>query len=111
MDDTRGESHARIIHFDRPWSINLQAEWNVRTGIVHVVALNALVHQAETATNNGLASAGDVIGESDTRTERSPVIVHQAFWYAILTGNTNSVEVKRNVGENRVRTEAQTRAG
>ena len=32
-----------------------EAERNVRTGVVHVVALNAFVHDAEAATNNGLA--------------------------------------------------------
>src|SRR5258707_264204 len=104
----RFQGEPGIIHFDWPGSTDLQAERNVRAGVVHVVTLNALVHDAATAANNGLATAGDVISEPDTRTERSPVIVYQALWYAVLAGNTNSVQIERNASENRVRTEAQT---
>src|SRR6185437_11442934 len=53
-----------------------QTERDVGAGVVHVVALDALVHCAEAAANHGLAAASQVIGKADARTEGGPVIVH-----------------------------------
>ena len=80
------------------------------TGVVHVVALNALVHDAEAAAHDRLAAAGQVIGEAEARTEVRPVIVHQALGNAVLSGDADAVQVERNAGENRIRAGAQTRA-
>src|SRR5207249_1522081 len=66
---------------------DVQAERNIGTGIVHVVALDALVHDAKAAANNGLAPAVEVVGKAEARTEGSPVVIHQAFGHAVLAGN------------------------
>ena len=86
----------------------MEAERNVRPGIVHVVALNAFVHDAEAAANNRLAAAGQVIGEAEARTEVGPVIVHQTLGYAVLLGDADAVQVQRNASENRVRAGAES---
>ena len=61
----RGERQSRIVELDGAGSVDLQAERNVGSGVVHVVALNALVHDAEAATNDALAVAGEVVGETE----------------------------------------------
>src|SRR5580704_12707039 len=96
---------AWVVHRDAV-ETHLQAERDVRTGVVHVVALNALIHDAESAADNGLAGSSDVIGEPDARTESSPVVVDQALGNAVLAGDANSVQVERNAGEDGVRTGA-----
>src|SRR5438046_1071654 len=58
---------------------NVQTEGDVWTGIVHVVALNALVHDGESTANDRLASTGQVISKAKMRTEGRPVVVHQAL--------------------------------
>src|SRR5882757_906994 len=105
------EREPRIIHLDRRGGINLQAERNVWTGVVHVISLNAFVHHAGATTNDRLPLAVEVVCKSDAWTECGPVIVHQALWYTVLTRNTYSVEVERNAGENRVRAGPQAWAG
>src|ERR1019366_7166584 len=72
------------------------AERNVRAGVVHVVALNAFVHQAKSAADYGLALAGDVIGKSNARTESGPVVVHQTLRDPIQTVDTHAVRIQRN---------------
>src|SRR5882762_167564 len=37
---------------------DVQTERNVRTGVIHVVALDALVHDAKSTADNRLAAAG-----------------------------------------------------
>ena len=70
------------------------AERLVRTSVVHVVALNALVHNAESAADHGCAGTGQVIGKTDTRTESRPVIRHQALRNSVLPGDTEAVHVE-----------------
>src|SRR5580700_5331259 len=100
-----------IVKLHRSRCIDLQAEGNVGSGVVHVVALNALVHDAKAATNDALPVAAEVVGETDTRTEVSPVVVHQALWNTVLLGNSNTVEVERNASENWVGAGAEAGAG
>ena len=89
---------------------DLEAERNVRAGVVHVVALNALVHDAEAAANDRLAVAGQVIGKAETRTKVRPVIVHEALRNAVLFGDADAVQVERNAGENGIRAGAEAGA-
>ena len=56
--------------------VNAGGEGNVRSSIVHVVALDALVHDAESATDDGLAVSTDVIGKSDAGTKGEPVVIY-----------------------------------
>src|SRR5580765_2552608 len=65
---TAGECDARVR---QSYAVegDAQAERNVGTGVVHVVALDALVHCAKAAANYGLATASQVIGKADARTE------------------------------------------
>src|SRR5579859_5015829 len=86
-----------------------QAKGNVRAGVVHVVALNALVHEAKTAANDGLAVSGEVIGKAKTRTESCPVVIHQALGNAILSRDADTVQVKRYARKNWVGAGAKTR--
>src|SRR5206468_8791095 len=88
---------------------DVQAERNIGTGIVHVVALDALVHDAKAAANNGLAPAVEVVGKAEARTEGSPVVIHQAFGHAVLAGNPDAIQVERNTRKDRVRTRSQAR--
>src|SRR5580704_14174260 len=48
----RRKRQVRIHELDWNWGIQLEAERDVRTGVVHVVALDAFVHDAEAATDN-----------------------------------------------------------
>ena len=90
---TRGESKAWVSHLNVS-GIDLQAKGNIGTGVVHVVALNALVHDAESAADNSLAPASQIVGKAKTRTEGRPVIVHQTLWNAVLAGYANAVQVE-----------------
>src|SRR5690242_4098794 len=88
----RGERQAwvgelRVIHRD------VQAEWNVRTSIVHVVALDALIHDAETAADDRLAVAGQIVRKAEPRTKGRPVVIHQAFGHTVLTRDADAIQV------------------
>src|SRR5207249_9008781 len=50
----------------------VQTERDVWTGIVHVVALNAFVHNGESATNDRLATTGQVVSKAKPGTEVRP---------------------------------------
>jgi len=90
----RRQRNRRIIELDWGRRVDLQAERDVRAGVVHVIALNALIHHAETAADNGLAGAAQVVGKTDTRTEVRPVVVDQALRYAVLARDANAVQVE-----------------
>src|SRR5262249_24819997 len=96
------EREARIVELHRAGSIQLEAEGNVRTSVVHVAALNALVHDAETAAEHGLAVAEEVIGEANAWTEGVPVVVDEALRDPVLAGDADAVQVKGHAGENGV---------
>src|ERR1017187_317989 len=67
---------SRRIHKRNVVERYVRTERYVGAGIVHVVALDALVHCAKAAAENRLAGPGEIIGEADARTERCPVVVH-----------------------------------
>src|SRR4029077_6568065 len=90
---------------------NRCAEWNIGTGVVHVVALNALVHGAESAADDRLALARQVIGKAQTRTEGSPVVIHQTFWNSILARDANAVQIELLACQDRIGTRTQAGAG
>src|SRR2546430_756665 len=105
-----GEREAWVRHLD-VIEADLQTERNVGTGVVHVIALNALVHDAEPTADNCLTAATQVIGKTKTWTEGCPVIVDQALRNPILSGDADSIQVKWNACKNRIRAGAQARAG
>src|SRR5208337_3030765 len=70
------------------------AEGYVAGGVVHVVALFALEHDAEAAAHDGLARAGEIISKADTRTESVPVVLDQPGGGAVLSDDANSIEVE-----------------
>src|SRR5579859_912521 len=107
---SRGERYARVEHLNAR-VIYLEAKGAIWTGVVHVVALNALVHDAEAAADHGLASAGEVISKAQARTESGPVVVNQALGDAVLARNANAFQIERNASKNRIRAGAQTRTG
>jgi len=63
--------------------------------VIHVVALNALVHQAIAAANNGLATTGKVVSKTKARPEIPPCIVGQPSGDSILASNAHPVQVER----------------
>src|SRR5580704_12095746 len=91
-----------VGELDRAWCGDLQAERDVGSGVVHVVALNALIHDAEAATDDGLASTRQVVGKTQSGTKRRPVIAHQALGNSVLARDADSVQVQRNARKNRV---------
>ena len=98
----RGQQHARV--FKRYAVIGyVETEGYIGPGVVHVVALNAFIHDAESAAHHGLAGSRDVVGKSDARAERQPVVVDKALRHVILFGDANAIEVERNAGQNRIR--------
>ena len=92
---TACEGNTRVDKLNAVQS-DAQAERNIGAGVVHVVALNALVHHAEAAADNSLASAGEVVGKSYARTKGCPVIVDQALRNAVLPGDADSIQVERD---------------
>src|SRR5208282_5011119 len=89
-----------------------QAERSIGTGVVHVVALNALVHDAESAADDGLATAGEVISKAKAWTEGRPMIVHKALrdteTAVAVTRDADSVQIDRNASENGIRAGAES---
>src|SRR5277367_750828 len=106
---TRRESDTRVSH-RYEGGIDLEAERNIRTGVVHVVALNALVHDAESAADNRLAASREVPGKADARTKGIPMIVDEALRYAHLSRDADAVQIERNAGKNRIGASAKSRA-
>src|SRR5579883_2884351 len=103
------ESQARVGHFHSVEAA-LQAVRNVGTGVVHIVALDAFVHDTESATKDSLAATRQIIGKAEAGTEGGTVIIVEALRNAILTGNADAIKVERNAGENRVGAGAETGA-
>src|SRR5579864_757058 len=108
---TRGKGQAGIGHLDAV-QVNLQAKRNVGAGVVHVVALDALVHDAEAAADDGLAGAREVIGKAEARTESGPVVIDKTLGNAVLAGDADAVGVKEDTSarENGVRAGGEARA-
>ena len=107
---TGSERYARVIQSDA-LEADVQTERNVRTGVVHVVALNALVHHAEAAADHRLAAARHVIGKTKTRTKGRPVVVHEPLRNTIFFRNADTIQVQWNTRENGVRARPEARAG
>src|SRR5712691_4944537 len=99
---TRSKGYAGACQRDA-LEANVQAEGNIGTGVVHVVALNALVHGPEAAADHGLAAARHVIRKTYARTERRPVVVHEPLRNAIFFRNADPIQIQRNVREDGVR--------
>ena len=62
--------------------------------VVHVVALNAFVHDAIATANYGFATAGQVVGKPETRPEVRPGIIGKSFGNSVLASDTYPVEVE-----------------
>src|SRR5580693_4244543 len=106
------QGDAGIFHRDAVQT-DLQAEGDVSTGVVHVVALDAFVHDAESAADNGFAASRDVIRKAKARTKSGPMVVHEALRYTVLARNADAVQIERHASENGIRagTEAGTGGG
>ena len=73
---------------------HVRAKRDVGTGVVHIVALDSFVHDSETAPQNGLASTADIIGETDARSEISPIVLNQTGGNSVLAGDANPVQIE-----------------
>ena len=71
---TVGDIHARIRKGDVV-QVGLQVERRIHSAVIHVITLDAFVHDSETAAENRLALTGEVISKSDTRSEIGPMVV------------------------------------
>src|ERR1700730_2416385 len=107
---TSSERYARVLQCDA-LEADVQAEGDIGAGIVHVIALDALIHDAKPATDNGFAAARKVISEPEARSEGCPVIIDQTLRNTVFLGNTDSVQVERNARENRIGTGTEPWAG
>ena len=88
----------------------LAANGTVPALSVHVVALDAFVHDAVAAADHGLAIASYVIGKSKTRSEVRPRIVHTPFRNPANVADANSIEIELLTCKDRVRAGAKSRA-
>jgi len=62
---------ARTLLFD-----TLRLKGILAPGVVHVVALNALIHNPESAAHHGLIPLPrEIVGKPETRSERCPEVV------------------------------------
>src|SRR4029077_6679231 len=77
---------------------------------VHVVALDAFVHDAEAAADHGLAIASYIVGKSKTRSEVQPRIVHTPFRNSAYVADANSIQIELLTCQNRVRAGPKSRA-
>src|ERR1039458_8456603 len=91
--------------------VDLIAERHVRRHVIDIVALDALIRAAEAGAYHGLALAGDVPGEADSRRPVVPAVLDQARRDAILAGDADAVQIERNAGKSHARycTETWTR--
>ena len=78
--------------------------------VVHVVALDALVHDAVAAPDHGLAIASYIIGKSKTRSEVRPRIVHAPFRNPANVADADSIQIELLTRKNRVRAGPKSRA-
>src|SRR5690242_4924583 len=67
------------------------AEWDICTSVVHIVALDALVHRSKARTYHRRTFAGQIVGKSHSRTKLSPVIVNHAMRNSGLTRDSDPV--------------------
>src|SRR5213082_188365 len=67
--------------------INAGGERNRAGVVVDVIALDALVHQAVTATNDGLAIAVQVVSKANARPEVLPGVIHAALGNSLAAGS------------------------
>src|SRR6266567_1648238 len=90
--------------------VNGGTERNVRAGVIHIVALDTLVHHAETAAQNRLTGARQIVGKSEPRTKRCPLGIDQPLGNASCGArNADTVQVELVAGKDRIRAGAQTR--
>src|SRR5579875_491976 len=50
-------------------------EWDIGAGIVDVIALYSLIHNAKASAQHRFARASEIIGETDTRSKQSPIVL------------------------------------
>ena len=72
----------------------LVGERRVQSGVVDVVALNALVEDANAAAENGLAASGQVIGKADARLPGEVAVLDVALRETIDAGFVNAVQIE-----------------
>ena len=72
----------------------MRVERSIRGTVVHIVALNPFIHDAEPTADNRLALAGEVIGKSDTRSESCPVILDQTLRNTVHTTDPDAVLIE-----------------
>src|ERR1051326_4853297 len=106
---TGREQDIRILHLHSACP-NVQTEGQVGTGIVHIVALGAVIHDGKSAANDRLTTTGQVVGKAEPRSERRPVVVHKTSGYTVLSRHADSIQVKRNARKDGVRAGAEPRA-
>src|SRR5207248_5118058 len=91
--------------------VQINVERTVGRGIVHVVALNSLIHGAEAAAEHSRAMPGHVEGKSYSWLEGVPSVVHQTLRNSVLSLDTDAIQVGRNPLQCRNRACAKTWAG
>jgi hypothetical protein len=75
---------------------------SVRGPVVHIVALNAVVHDAKSAADDRLALAREVIGKTDAWPEGRPVVVGQTLGDSVLTSDPDAVFIELQSRQDRV---------
>src|SRR5208283_144000 len=78
--------------------------------VVHVIALDAFVHDAVATANDGLAVAVQIVGKANARLEVQPGIVNTAPGSTVLSAGRNAIDVELLARQLRVRTWAKARA-
>src|SRR5438093_13240715 len=88
---TAGKRNTRVRHLHVVEG-DAQAERNIGAGVVHFVALDALVHYASAAADPSLPATGEVVCKANSWTTGGPGIVDQTFGNAALARAANTVQ-------------------
>src|SRR5262249_39584180 len=85
----------------------LQITRGIGGAIVHVVALNTLIHGGKSTADDCLAAASQVIGKTKAWPPIVPVVIYETFRNPVLATDPDSILVELNAGKDRIGTRAK----
>src|SRR5271166_4171585 len=80
-----------------------RSKWNGSRIVVHIVPLDALVHNPVSTADDGLSCTGHVIGKPKPRSKVCPRVVDATVGNRVNTADSDAVQIELLTGEDRVR--------